>query len=76
MVSEMDTKKLIEKYREFIEDYEKRIRNMKNMDPEYFSGSIAKYQRHIKNIQKEIEFLERGDIEGYREFKKKLHGGE
>jgi len=63
VVSEMDTKKLIEKYREFIEDYEKRIRNMKNMDPEYFSGSIAK-------------FLERGDIEGYREFKKKLHGGE
>ena len=66
----LNPEKLIEAYRKILIEYEVKVQEMEKA-PEYYENSIRRYKKHITNIRKEIELLERRDIEGYRKYRKK-----
>ena len=66
----VNPEKLIKAYRKMLTEYEAEVQEMEKT-PEYFENSIRRYKGHITNIKKEIELLERGDIEEYRKYRKK-----
>ena len=70
----LNPEKLIEAYRKMLIEYEVKAQEMEKT-PEYFENSIRRYKKHITNIRKEIELLERGDIKGYREYRKRVSEG-
>ena len=66
----LNPEKLIKAYRKMLIEYEAKVQEMEKA-PEYYENSIRRYKKHMTNIKKEIELLERGDIEGYRKYRKK-----